>query len=314
MAKLALLGATGSLGRLMGHLLSAADHPYRAVSRSDLGLRVRFGDRVAEPVMWDPEQPASVFHALEDIETAVYLVGMPLWEFGKHLPLTRRVIQAAIKAKVRRLLLVSSSWAYGIPQSTPTNESHPLAALTAKGLVRADQELAVLTAHTEGLMETAVLRMGDLYGPYVEQSYLWSAFKAAKNGTHAQLMSPADAAHEFVYVPDAARTILQMIEEPAIWGRAWNLGGVGVSTLRAMTKAIFAAAGRDPNYETPPPWKMRVVAAMNPYVREMREMQYLLETPVILDDSALSGALGGLKKTPYAEGIRDTLLTVRMGR
>jgi hypothetical protein len=36
-------------------------------------------------------------------------------------------------------------------------------------------------------------------------------------------------------------------------------------------------------------------------------MLYLQETPVILDDSKLAGALGQLEKTPYDEGIRLTM-------
>jgi nucleoside-diphosphate-sugar epimerase len=313
METIALLGATGSLGRALGRVLSESGKQYCAVSRSQMGLQVRFGgDPLARPVLWDPEQPSSILRALESIDTAIYLVGMPVWAFEKHIPLTRRVIEAARAAKVRRLLLVSSAWAYGAPQARLITEAHPLSPLAGKGRIRREQEEFVLAQH--GDVETAVLRAADFYGPYVEASYLWSAFRAARNGTHAQLMSPADSPHEFVYVPDAARTILRMLGSSRIWGQAWNLGGAGVTTLRAMTEAIFAEAGKAPNYEIPPPWKMRIVAMMNPYVREMREMRYLLETPVLLDDSALDRALGGLEKTPYPQGIRETLSTVRIGR
>ena len=212
METIALLGATGSLGRAMGRLLSAAAIPYRAVSRSHMALQVRFEpDPLAQPMLWEPEQPASVLRALQGIETAIYLIGMPLWEFEKHLPLTRRVLEAAQSSGVKRLVLVSSNWAYGVPLTPqPVTEEHPLAAATSKGRIRREQEQMVLAAHGE--LETAVLRVGDFYGPYVEASYLWSAFRAAKNATHAQLMSPADTPHEFVYVPDAAATILRIIE------------------------------------------------------------------------------------------------------
>ena len=254
MGTIALLGATGSLGRAMGSLLSAAGERYRAVSRSQMALQVRFEpDPLAESVLWDPEQPASIASTLDGVETAVYLVGMPLWEYAKHIPLTQRVIEAANQAGVKRLLLVSPNWAYGPPAGTVAarmSEAHPLAAKTVKGLIRIEQEVTVRSAGIDGPLETAILRIGDFYGPHVEASYLWSAFKAAKNGTHAQLMSPADTHHEFVFVNDAARTILRMLAVPEVWGREWNLGGAGVTSLRAMTEAIFAEAGRQPNYET----------------------------------------------------------------
>jgi nucleoside-diphosphate-sugar epimerase len=321
---IALLGATGSLGRAIGRLLAEAGQPYRAVSRSQMGLQVRFPpETLAQPVLWDPkESPATIRTALEDITTAIYLAGMPLWDFKQHIWLTQQVLDAAREGGVKRFLLVSSNWAYGAPQSNPVSESHPLAATTSKGRIRAEQEMLVRSAHRDGLLQTAVLRVADFYGPHVEESYLWSAFRGARNGVHAQLMSPADTPHEFVYVADAARTILRMLETDGIWtgepgkalGAAWNLGGVAPTTLRAMLEQIFAEAGKPADYEIPPAWKMRLVAMMNPYIRELREMHYLLETPVLLDDSALAGALSGLAKTGYTQGIRETLPTVRVGR
>ncbi|WP_233591651.1 MULTISPECIES: hypothetical protein [unclassified Corallococcus] len=37
----------------------------------------------------------------------------------------------------------------------------------------------------------------------------------------------------------------------------------------------------------------------------------LLTNPVLLDDSALRGLLGSVHKTPYPEGIRQTLAALR---
>jgi nucleoside-diphosphate-sugar epimerase len=312
--KIALLGANGALGRALAPALSRRGLAHRVVGRTLLPLQIRFkGDGLAEIFVWETEpvkrnQPDTfVEQAVAGADTVVYLVGMPLWKFPEHLPLTARVLAAAKKAGVRRLLLVSSCWAYGAPQTERVTEDHPLAAPTAKGRIRREQEQQVLAAHTPGALETAVLRIGDFYGPLVEASYLWSPFAAVRTGKHAQLLSPADTPHDFVFVPDAAETIARFLEADAGWGQAWNLGGSGATTLRAMTEAIFAAAGQQPRYEVPPPWKLRVVAMMNPYVRELREMQYLLETPVLLDDSRLATLLNGLPKTSCAEGIGQTL-------
>jgi nucleoside-diphosphate-sugar epimerase len=308
-----LLGATGALGRALGGVLSSRGEAYRAVGRTLLPLQMRFqSDARAEVATWDTEpvkkkQPdESILQALAGADTVVYLVGMPLWKFADHLPLTRRVLAAAAASGVRRLLLVSSCWAYGVPQAERVTEDHPLAAATVKGRIRREQEELVLAAHGHGL-ETAVLRIGDFYGPHVEASYLWSPFNAARKHTHAQLLRPADTPHDFVLVQDAAETIARFLATDAGWGQAWNLGGSGPISLRAMAEAIFAAAGLRPAYDVPPAWKLRLVAMMNPYVRELREMQYLLERPVMLDDARLSALLGGLRKTSYEVGIRHTL-------
>jgi hypothetical protein len=43
----------------------------------------------------------------------------------------------------------------------------------------------------------------------------------------------------------------------------------------------------------------------------MVEMHYLTTEPVILDDSALPKLIGPIAKTPYPEGIRQTLAAMR---
>jgi nucleoside-diphosphate-sugar epimerase len=40
-------------------------------------------------------------------------------------------------------------------------------------------------------------------------------------------------------------------------------------------------------------------------------MHYLLETPVIMDDSAIHDLLGNVHKTSYEDGIRETLRLMR---
>jgi hypothetical protein len=52
---------------------------------------------------------------------------------------------------------------------------------------------------------------------------------------------------------------------------------------------------------------LRLAGMFDPFMREMVEMHYLMTEPLIVDDSALRGLLGGLNKTPYPEGVRQSL-------
>ena len=52
---------------------------------------------------------------------------------------------------------------------------------------------------------------------------------------------------------------------------------------------------------------LKLLGLFNPLMKEMVEMHYLFETTVILDDSKLRAKLGEVKKTPYEEGIKQTL-------
>lgn len=307
-----LLGANGAVGRTLGPLLSARNTPYKVVGRSLLALQVRFHeDSYCGHYQWDPQDSASIAEACEGAGTIVYLVGAALWKFKDHLPLTESCLAAAKAVGARRFLLVSSNWSYSPPFAERVTEEHSREPKTAKGRIRKEQEDRVLAAHETGGLSTGVLRMADLYGPKVEASYLWSVFQAAKKGTEAQVLGPVDQPHEFVYVPDAAETIARLLETDDAWshaaGQCWNLAGPSVTTVQAMTEAIFKIEGKPAKYNVPGSLMMRLVRAMNPYIRELEELRYLLAVSLLLDDRKLASLLGGLPKTAYADGIKQTL-------
>ena len=52
---------------------------------------------------------------------------------------------------------------------------------------------------------------------------------------------------------------------------------------------------------------LRVIGLFKPLMRELVEMHYLQTTPVLMDDSALVKLLGRVKKTPYAEGVKECI-------
>jgi nucleoside-diphosphate-sugar epimerase len=310
--KVVLLGANGSVGRALSPLLGERQVEHRVVGRNHLALQVRFQDiSHCEQFVWDPKEKTAFADACVGSGTVVYLIGAPLWKFHETVPLIERALEGARTAGVQRFLLVSSNWSYTPGSHAKVTEESPRQPPATKSKMRRDQEDRVLAAHVPRAFETGVLRMADLYGPRVEASHLWSVFQAAKRGTLAHMLAPIDRPHEFVFVRDAARTIAALLDCDAAWsgerGQAWNLGGAGLTSIEDMVKQIFAAEGKPPKYELPGKLLMYFVRSMNPYIREMREMRYLQEEPLLLDDSRLAALLGGLEKTGYAEGIRQTL-------
>ncbi len=317
-AKVVLLGANGAIGRTLGPLLGRHGVPYRVIGRSLLALQVRFHEEpLCEHLQIDPEDKDAFAPACEGAATVVYLVGVALWKFKEHLPLIERALGAARKAGVQRFLLVSSNWSYGPPPhgafsvGERVSEDSARGPETVKGKIRRQQEDLVLAAHVAGSFTTGVLRIADLYGPRIEASHLWSSFQAAKRGTEAQVLGPIDQPHEFVFVPDAATTILRLLNADAAWdrgsGQSWNLGGVGITSIREMAELIFATEGKPARYAIPGRLTMGFVRAMNPYIRELGEFNYLLQQSLILDDARLAALLGGIEKTSYVEGVRFTL-------
>ena len=311
MESIALIGASGSLGKSIAAALRAKGLFYRVIGRSESSLRATFGsDSFATITTWNPDSPESIRQSLAGIDTAIYMVGVNYWQFELHPQLMKKTLDGAIAVGVKKMLLIATVYPFGKPQTERVNEDHPRQPHTFKGRMRKEQEDLALAAHNTGKIQTAILRLPDFYGPGVDRSFLWSAFQAAKTGKRAQLIGPIDTPHEFVYIPDAGVTVARLIAEPKAWGHAWNLGGAGVTSTRAMAGEIFAEAGRKPKYMVAGKTMLRIFGLFNPLVREMVEMHYLLTSPVILDDTRLKDLLGELPKTPYKQGILQTLASI----
>ncbi|HXV65376.1 MAG TPA: NAD-dependent epimerase/dehydratase family protein [Vicinamibacteria bacterium] len=309
--RVGLLGATGAIGKCVAAALREQGRAYRAVGRSRTTLESVFGgDPLAEVATWDPEDEATIREALRGIAAVVYLVGVPYTDFHLHPVLMRRVIDAAIEEKVDRLLLIGTLYVFGKPQGARVTEDHPREPHTFKGRKRKEQEDLVLAAHTSSRIRTTVLRLPDFYGPGVERSLLSDLFSAAKQNRRAKLLGPIERPHEFVFVPDVGPVVAKLLDTEAAFGRAWNLGGAGVTTQLELARQAY---GGRPRYIVAGKTMLRLLGLFDPFLREFVEMHYLLAEPLIVDDSALQRLIGNITKTPYSEGVRQSLAAAGPG-
>jgi nucleoside-diphosphate-sugar epimerase len=238
-------------------------------------------------------------------------VGVPYPQFEQHPKLTRIALTAAAAAGVRRYLHLSTVYPYGVPQQDFVSESHPRNPTTFKGRMRKEQEDLVLAADNPQGMRTAISRPPDFYGADSELSYVRAIFDAALKGGTANVIGPIDTPHEFIFVPDLAETLIALSEKEEGYGKAWNVGGPGVMTTREFAEQVFGAVHQKPRLRVADKFMLRVLGLFNPFLREVVEMHYLWTTSVQLDDTRLRQLLPNLQKTPYAEGIRTTIVAMQ---
>jgi nucleoside-diphosphate-sugar epimerase len=306
--KVALFGAAGSIGQSIAAALRKGGRPYRVVGRSRGTLEKEFGqDPLAEIVTWNTDDPESVRAAARGVDTIVYLVGVNYWQFELHPPLMEKTLAGAVAEGVKRLLLSGTVYPYGRAKTDRVREDHPREPHTFKGKMRKAQEDLLLEVHAAGRIQGAVLRLPDFYGPGVDKSFLHEAFVAAATGGVANMIGPLDRPHEFVFVPDVGPVVLRLISNEGAWGKVWHFAGAGVTTQQALVDEISRQSGRPVKVRVAGKGLLRLIGLFNPFMREMVEMEYLLTDPLIMDDSALQKLIGPLHKTPYVEGIRQTL-------
>lgn len=311
MSKVALFGAAGVIGQSIAAALSGNGRPYRVVGRTEASLRKHFGaDPLAEIVTWNPDSPASVQAAATGVETLIYMVGVNYWQFELHPELMRKTLAGAIAAGVRNIILIGTVYPYGKAIANPVREDHPRNPHTFKGRMRKAQEDLLMQAHADGRINATVLRLPDFYGPGVEASLLHRAVQAAVHGGTADMVGPLDRPHEFVFVPDVGPVVAKLVDTPAAFGKIWNLAGAGVTTQRALIAEMERQTGAQIRLRVAGKTMLRLIGLFNPFMRELVEMNYLMTDPLIMDDSALQQLIGPIRKTPYSEGIRQTLAAV----
>jgi nucleoside-diphosphate-sugar epimerase len=219
----------------------------------------------------------------------------------------RTTLEAARTAGVRELIVISSVYSYGRPQTPTVAETHPREPHTRKGRWRKEQEDLTLAAHDPNGLQTLVLRLPDFYGPGAGNTATAYALKNMAAGKPADVLGPITTPHEWVYVPDVAPVLADLLERPAAFGTAYNLAGAGTLTELQFVQKLFAAAGLPLRYREAGPLLLRALGLFDPTLRELVEMAYLHQTPVLLDDAKLHAVLGAISKTSYDDGIAATV-------
>ena len=311
MENVAIFGAAGAIGRAVGAELERRGIRFRVVGRSRPHLEQAFGKMAnAEVFPADLSEARSAGAAARGVDTIIYCVGLPYPSHQLHPALMLTTLEAAKLVKVSRLVLPSSVYSYGVPRASSVAETHPREPHTRKGKYRKEQEDLLMAAHAEGGPQGMIVRLPDFYGPHAELGLANPIFRAALAGKTANWAGPDNTPHEFVYVPDTGPVIVDLASRAECYGEAWNFGGAGtINTMDFITR-IYRAVGRAPKYRAAGAGLLKVLGWFNPTIREVVEMLYLQETPVILDDRKLLAKLP-VHKTSYDDGIRQTLEWMR---
>ena len=312
--KAAVFGAAGAIGRVLVPELARRGVAVRVVGRSRDKLEKEFAPLPnVEIFAADLADLRSAGAAARGVDTIFYCVGLPYPSHRLHPVLMQTTLQAAAAVQVARLVLASSVYGYGVPRTPRVAETHPREPHTHKGQYRKQQEDLVLEAHAAGKIQGLIVRLPDFYGPFADLSLANPIFAAALAGKTANWVGPVNTPHEFVFVPDAAAVFADLAARADCYGEAWNFAGAGEIAAVDFITRVYRAAGREPRYRTAGRRLLGIMGWFNPLYRELVEMLYLQETPVILDDSKLLARLGAVHKTSYDEGIAKTLEWMRSG-
>ena len=293
----------GTIGSTIAEQLVAAGEPVRIVSRN--GQASVSG---AEPAAADLTDPASVRAVAAGAQVA-YFACQPAyndWPAG-FPPLASAVIDG-LRGSETRLAVVDNLYMYGPTGGRPIAEDLPYAATTRKGRARAALAEQLLDAHRAGDVPVVIARASDYFGPRGVATVAGDRFfPPLLAGKKVQVFGDPALPHSYTYVPDFARTLIELGRRPEALGEAWH-----VPTAPAVSQARFAELAAEAagvplaglSRVSKP--MLRLAGLFVPAAREMVEMAYEFEEPYLLDSSRIERAFG-LRPTPLEEALAETV-------
>ena len=119
--------------------------------------------------------------------------------------------------------------------------------------------------------------------------------------------------HQWSYLPDVARTMLQLLALRATlpafarFHMAGHWDHDGRQMTGAIVRVVEQATGARPALKYLPWWLVSLASPFVATMRELREMRYLWQTPLSMENARLLAVLGQEPHTPLDEAVRATL-------
>ncbi|WP_322044608.1 NAD-dependent epimerase/dehydratase family protein [Paraburkholderia sp. J67] len=303
-----VLGVSGGIGGELARQLVGAGWRVRALQRraGDLGP--------IEVIQGDVMDRDAVMRAAQGCEVIVHAVNPPGYRRWADLvlPMIDNTLAAA-QAAHATVVLPGTVYNFG-PEALPrVAEDAPQQPRTRKGAIRVELERRIEAA-TARDARAIVVRAGDFFGPHVGNSWLAQGFlKPGQPLRTVREPGTRGVGHAWGYVPDVARTMLELIERRATLApfARFHMAGHWDADGTQMAAAICRVAARqDLSVKRQAfPWPLIYAAALFATTpREMLEMRYLWRETLELDNARLVATLGREPHTPLDMAVEATLL------
>ena len=259
MQTILVTGATGAIGPRVVNALHQARYQIRTFS-VDAPTASMFPQQV-EVVIGDVTNKAAVQSAMKGVNAVVHLAALlhivnPPYELREkyeriNIGGTATVVEAALVAGVRRVVLFSTIAVYGQSHGQVLNEQSPAHPDTFYSQTKLAAEKIVLNAkRKDGQPLGAVLRLGAVYGSRIKGNYERLTHALARhrfipigNGLNRRTL---------VYDKDVGSAVVLAVTHPSAAGRVFNITDCRFHTLNEIIECIcFALSCKPPRLSLP---------------------------------------------------------------
>ncbi|QJW88598.1 NAD(P)H-binding protein [Spirosoma taeanense] len=305
-----ILGATGSIGYAVTANLLARRLPVTILVRNRAKAEALFSNQPTLTIVEGDAQNASLLNRTAQGKTHIFHgINYPYhrW-FGNMDRVTQKIIDAAAQSQAT-IVFPGNVYNFGNAQEPIREDSQPNP-VSRKGQLRVELEDLLEAAAHAGRCRVLNVRLPDFWGPNVLNDGVRPIFENALNGKALPWLINADIPHQAVYTPDAAELIARlMLRDPSASSpyEVWNYGGTTISSIRSWFEQISRLVGKPLKIQLYSRFAINGLALFLPVLREVKEMLYLYENTVLLDDQKIRAAFPDFSPTPMRQALTETL-------
>lgn len=304
MRKALVLGATGGMGYSIVNELSMRGIEVVAFARNREKLKRMFKDDPNVTIKaGDAFNQKHLETAADDIEVIFQAINIPYgdWE-SKLIDLNKNIITTANKFSAK-IAVVDNIYSYGKSNGDKISETTPKKPHTKKGKLRLDMEYLYRNSRVPFL----IAHFPDFYGPFAENAQLNYMLRQIAVNKKARFIGNQDVLREHIYTLDGAKAIVDLAAKEDSYGQCWNVPAYDVISGQEIIKLIHEVTGYNKKVGTVTKNMLRFIGMFDKQMREFVEMQYLNEESVVLDGQKFEKHVGPVPKTPYKEGLINTI-------
>lgn len=249
-----VLGGCGFIGSHLVDSLLVSGYNVRVLDRSPeiyraplVNVDYRFGDFADIPTLME---------ALEGVEIVYHLISItvpstsnldPVNDIQSNLINTVRLLQLMVQKNIKRIVYLSSGGTvYGIPETNPIPERHPLRPICSYGVVKVAIENYLQMFHQLYGIEYVALRASNPYGERQGhlgvQGVIGTFMRKLLTNEPIEIWGDGEVVRDFIYVGDLAE--LCMLSGSAEMNGVFNAGGGTGYSINSIVSSLGAVTGK----------------------------------------------------------------------
>lgn len=295
--KALIIGGCGFIGSHVTDRVLAAGISVRVLDRRAELFRKPLPN--VEYLLGDLSDTAQIYEALSGVDAVIHLASTtvpstsnldPVGDISGNLIATVRLLEVMRSAGVRKMVYLSSGGTvYGVPQTDPMSEDHPLNPISSYGIVKVAIENYLFMERQHHGLDYVALRASNPYGPRQGHTgiqgligtHLWRLARKEQ----IEIWGDGSIVRDFIHVQDLADLCHHALASDVTG--VFNAGsGEGASVAEVVQK-ICDVVGGD----------------VKPIYKDKRNY----DVPrVVLDVTRAKEAFGWQKTVDLDQGIADT--------